>query len=192
MKKLLGLLAAAAIVLSGNIASADTDRYEDTIQRFRNAGQSAEFFDKSYGYAVFPTIGKAAFGLGAGRGKGRVFVQGRHVGDSTVTKLSVGFQAGGQAYSQIIFFEDKRAFDEFTASNFEFAAGVSAVVITASAGAQAGSTGSTAGAAGGRNDATNVGRFVRGMAVFTIVKGGAMYEASVAGQRFSYRPLAKA
>jgi lipid-binding SYLF domain-containing protein len=190
VKTILGLLATAAFILSGNVASAD--EFDATIERFKNAGQSAEFFDKSYGYAVFPTIGKAAFGVGAGRGRGRVFAQGVHVGDSTVTKLSIGFQAGGQAYSQIIFFEDKRAFDEFTSSNFEFAAGVSAVVITASAGAEAGSTGKSAGAASGRNDAAaTAGRFVRGMAVFTIVKGGAMYEASVAGQRFSYTPLAK-
>ena len=32
------------------------------------------------------------------------------------------------------------------------------------------------------------GQFVRGMAIFTVARGGLMYEASVGGQRFSFRP----
>jgi lipid-binding SYLF domain-containing protein len=105
-----------------------------------------------------------------------------------MTQLSVGFQAGGQAYSQIIFFEDQRAFNEFTSGSFTFGGDVSAVAITAGASASAGTGGSTAGASGGRNDATTAGRYQRGMAVFTIARGGLMYQAVVAGQRFSFRP----
>jgi lipid-binding SYLF domain-containing protein len=105
-----------------------------------------------------------------------------------MTQVSVGFQAGGQAYSQIIFFQDKRAFDEFTAGNFQFDANASAVAITAAATGKAGTTGASATASGGKKDATTAGTYYKGMAVFTIVKGGAMYEISVAGQKFSYKP----
>ncbi|MBX5460845.1 MAG: lipid-binding SYLF domain-containing protein [Steroidobacteraceae bacterium] len=165
------------------------DEYEDTIKLFKNAGESAAFFDKSYGYAVFPTVGKGGLGVGAAHGKGRVYEKGRYVGDATLNQLSVGFQAGGQAYSQIVFFQDKRAFDEFTRGEYEFGADVGAVAITAGASARAGTSGAGAGASGGKKDATTVGKYHKGMAVFTIVKGGAMYEASVAGQKFKYTPL---
>ena len=106
-----------------------------------------------------------------------------------MTQLSVGFQAGGQGYSLIIFFEDKRAFDEFTSGSFEFGAQASAVAITAAASAGAGTTGTAAGASGGKRDATTVGDYYKGMAQFVIVKGGAMYEAAIAGAKFSYKPL---
>ena len=165
------------------------DRYSETVDLFKNAGRSASFFKSSYGYAVFPTIGKGGFVVGAAHGDGRVYEQGKYVGDTSVTQVSVGFQAGGQAYSQIVFFQDKRAFDEFTKGNFEFDAGVSAVAITAAASGSAGTTGASAGASGGKKDAsTTAPGYYKGLAVFTIVKGGAMYEASVAGQKFSYEP----
>jgi lipid-binding SYLF domain-containing protein len=105
-----------------------------------------------------------------------------------MTQVSIGFQAGGQAYSEIIFLEDQRAYDEFTGGNFEFGADVGAVAITAAAGASAGTTGASAGASGGKKDATTVGKYHKGVAVFTIVKGGAMYEAAVSGQKFKYTP----
>ena len=107
-----------------------------------------------------------------------------------MTQLSIGWQLGGQAYSQVIFFEDKRAFDDFTSGNFEFGAQATAVAITASAGAQTTTGGGTqAGAAGGKNDASTVSRgYRKGMAVFTVAKGGLMYEAAVAGQKYSYTP----
>jgi len=180
------LVVAAAMMLPA--AAAWADSYDDAIALFKNAGQSAAFFNKSYGFAVFPTIGKGGLGIGGAHGKGRVYRQGKPVGDTSMTQVSVGLQAGGQAYSQIIFLQDQRAFDEFTSGKFAFDASVNAVAITASAGASAGTTGSTAGASGGKNDATTAGGFQKGMAVFTIVKGGAMYEASVAGQKFSYTP----
>ncbi len=169
---------------------AHADRYEETIEIFRDAGQSSAFFDDAYGYAVFPTIGKGGLGLGAARGLGRVFVGGEAVGEVTMTQVSIGFQAGGQAFSQIIFFEDERAFRDFSSGNFEFGANASAVAITAGASATAGSTGASAGASGGQHDARTAGRsYYRGMAVFTVAKGGLMYEAAIGGQRFSYRSL---
>jgi len=167
---------------------ADEKDYADTIKVFQDAGESGSFFGKSYGYAVFPTIGKGGIGVGGAYGKGRVYAKGKYVGDTSMTQVTLGFQLGGQAYSQIIFFEDKRAFDEFTGGNFEFGAQASAVAITAGASAEASTAGSSAGASGGQHDATTVGNYTKGMAVFTVAKGGLMYEASIGGQKFSYTP----
>ena len=170
-------------------AEAFADKYTDTIQIFKDAGESGGFFGKSYGYAVFPTIGKAGLVVGGAGGKGRVYVGGKHVGNSEFGQVTIGFQAGGQAYSMIVFLEDERAFKEFTSGSFKFAAGASAVAITAGASAEASTTGSSAGASAGKNDATTVGGYQRGMATFTVAKGGLMYEASIAGGGFKYQPL---
>jgi lipid-binding SYLF domain-containing protein len=164
------------------------DSYSDTVALFRNAGESAAFFKNSYGYAVFPTVGKGGFVVGGAHGSGRVYARSKYVGDTSMTQVSVGFQAGGQAFSQIVFFEDQRAFDDFTNGNFEFGADVSAVAITAAAGASAGTTGATTSQSGGKKDASTVGQYHKGMAVFTIVKGGLMYQAAVGGQKFKYTP----
>ena len=185
MQRLITALAMAALSFAGFPAHAD--EYSDTVATFKKAGESANFFDDSYGYAVFPTIGKGGLGVGAAHGKGRVYEQGKYVGDASMTQVSVGLQAGGQAYSQIIFFADKRAFDEFTSGNFEFAAGVSAVAITAGVSGTTGTTGSSAGASGGKNDAGTRGKYHKGMAVFTVAKGGLMYEASLGGQKYKYK-----
>jgi lipid-binding SYLF domain-containing protein len=176
---------ASALLLVAGIAHAGN--YTDTINLFRNAGESSAFFHKSYAYAVFPTVGEAGFGVGGALGKGHVYVHGRLVGDTTMGQVSVGFQAGGKAYSQIIFFEDKRALDEFESGTFEFAAGASAVAITAGASVSAGTSGASAGASGGEKDARDAGVYEKGMAVFTIAKGGLMYAATLAGQKFSYK-----
>jgi lipid-binding SYLF domain-containing protein len=104
-----------------------------------------------------------------------------------MTQVTIGLQLGGQAYSQIIFFEDKRAFDEFTGGNFEFGAQATAVAITAGASAQAGSTGASAGASGTQQHAKTAAQYSKGVAVFTVAKGGLMYEASIGGQKFSYK-----
>lgn len=163
------------------------DEYDDTIRVFRDAGQSATFFSKSYGYAVFPTIGKGGLIVGGAHGSGHVYEQGKYLGDSSVTQVTVGLQAGGEAYSEIIFFQDKRAFDEFTAGTFEFSAQAQAVAITAGASAQSSTGGSTAGASSSKKDAKTAGAYYKGMAVFTVAKGGAMFEASIGGQKFSYK-----
>ncbi|HVF62758.1 MAG TPA: lipid-binding SYLF domain-containing protein [Casimicrobiaceae bacterium] len=179
------------IALFAFAAPALADDYTDTIAAFKKAGQSSGHFNTSYGYAVFPTIGKGGLGIAGAHGKGRVYEKGKYVGDTSMTQVTVGLQVGGQAYSEIIFFADKRAFDEFTSGNFEFGAGASAVAITAGASAQAGTTGASAGASGTQDKAKTAGGYHKGMAVFTIVKGGAMVEAAVGGQKFNYKPRAK-
>ncbi|HEU4350579.1 MAG TPA: YSC84-related protein [Burkholderiales bacterium] len=179
------LLLALAITLP--LIPALADDYDDTIKVFKNAGQSGKFFGSSYGYAVFPTIGKGGIGIGGAHGSGRVYEKSAYVGDTTMTQITVGLQLGGQAYSQIIFFQDKRAFDEFTSGNFEFGAQASAVAITAGAQAQAGTAGTGAGASGTQEHAKTTGEYQKGMAVFTVAKGGLMYEASIGGQKFSYK-----
>jgi len=190
MKSMKGtFLMIAALLLAAGPAVAD--KYDDTVSLFKNAGQSGSFFGKSYGYAVFPTIGKAGLGIGGAHGDGRVYEQGKHVGDTSMSQLSIGFQAGAEGYSEIIFFQDKRSFDEFTSGNFEFGANVSAVVITAAASGSASTGSSTASASGGKKDASTAGKYNKGTAVFIISKGGLMYEASVSGQKFKYKPLKK-
>ena len=180
----------AAIFVLGALTSAPVwaDIYSETIEVFQNAVKS-EFFDDSYGYAVFPGIGKGGVGIGGAHGKGRVYAGGNHVGDTRMTQLTIGLQLGGQAYSQIIFFEDERAFNEFTSGNFEFGAQATAVAITAGASAAATTTGTGVGASGSRSAAKAGGDYVKGMAVFTVAKGGLMYEASIGGQKFSYEPV---
>ena len=191
MKTIKAAVLAIAAALCLVAAPAFADKYADTVSLFKNAGQSASFFGKSYGYAVFPTIGKAGLGIGGAHGEGRVYEQGKYVGDTKMTQLSIGWQAGAEGYSEIIFFQDKRSFDEFTSGNFEFGANVGAVVITAAASGTATTTGSTATASGGKKDASTAGKYDKGTAIFIISKGGLMYEASVAGQKFSYKPLKK-
>jgi lipid-binding SYLF domain-containing protein len=183
------MLMFAMLLLAGVASGAAKDEdYKATIDLFKHAGESANFFHDCYGYAVFPNIGKGAFVVGGAYGKGRVYEHGKYVGDTSLTQVSVGFQAGGEGYSQIVFFQDKRAFDEFTDGNFEFDAGVRVVAITASAGGQAGTQGVSGDASGGKKDAATAGQYYKGMAVFTIVKGGALYQASLSGQKYSYKP----
>lgn len=171
------------------ITDAFADKYADTIQIFKNAGESGSFFDKSYGYAVFPTIGKGGLVVGAAGGKGRVYVGGKAVGNSEFGQVTIGLQAGGQTYSMIVFLQDERAFREFSSGSYKFGAGASAVAITAGASAEASTTGRSAGASAGKRDATTVGGYQKGMATFTVAKGGLMYEASIAGGGFKYEPL---
>ncbi|MBP8925477.1 MAG: lipid-binding SYLF domain-containing protein [Pseudomonadales bacterium] len=178
------------LLLICGAAVASADEYSDTVEIFKAAGESSKFFDHAYAYALFPTVGKGGMVIGGAHGKGRVFVRGRHVGNTTMNQLTVGMQLGGQAFSQVIFFEDKRALDEFTSGNFEFGAQATAVAITASASASTSTAGSSAGVSGGKKDATTVGSgYYKGMAIFTVAKGGLMYEASVGGQKFSYEAL---
>ena len=178
-------LVAALLFTSGAFAA---DPYSQTIHLFKNAGDSSQFFQTSYGYAVFPTIGKGGLGVGAAHGKGRVYEKSHLVGDVSMTQLSVGFQAGGQAFSEIIFFESKGAFDDFTSGNFEFGADIGAVAITAGANVSANTSGgASAGASGTKKDAVATGAYRHGVAVFTIAKGGLMYQAAVQGQKFSYK-----
>lgn len=169
------------------------DEYDVTIKAFKESPEGKQFFQNAYGYAVFPTIGKGGFGIGVAHGKGQVYVGGQVTGKSSITQVSVGAQVGGQAYSQIIFFEDKRAYDEFTSGNFEFSAQVSAVAITTGAQAQTSTTGKSASANPGARDAgAQEAKYYKGMAVLVYAKGGFMYEASLGGQKYNFQPIKKA
>jgi lipid-binding SYLF domain-containing protein len=178
------------LVLAAGAARADN--YSETVDMFKNAGDSAAYFSKSYAYAVFPTIGEGGMIVGGAYGKGRVYVGGALVGDTSMTQLSAGFQLGGKAYSQIIFFEDKRSLEEFQSGTFEFGAGASAIAVTAGASAGVGTSGASSSASAGKKDATTrSGGYQKGMLVFTIAKGGLMYTAVIEGQKFSYTPRGK-
>ncbi len=168
------------------------DEYANTIKTFKESPEGQKFFQNCYGYAVFPTIGKGGFGIGVAHGKGQVYVGDQVTGISSVTQVSVGAQVGGQAYSQTIFFEDKRAYDEFTSGNFEFSAQVSAVAITSGAQAQASTTGKSASANPGARDAgAQEAKYHKGLAVLVYAKGGFMYEASLGGQKYNFKPVKK-
>ena len=178
------------IILTGLLTLFSTvpafaDSCTSAINVFKTAQAVQPFFDNCYGYAVFPTVGKGGIVVGGAYGKGRVYQDGLITGTATIAKITVGFQLGGQAFSEIIFFQDKRAYDEFTEGLYEFDASISAVVITAGAQAKAGSDGGTAGASAG--PATGIQaetRYYKGMAVFIHAKGGLMYEAAIGGQKF--------
>jgi lipid-binding SYLF domain-containing protein len=179
------------LVLLLGSGAAYADEFDDAIALFKHAGESAVFFTDCYGYAVFPTVGAGGLIVGGARGKGQVYVHDQVVGDAVMTQLSVGFQAGGKAYSQIIFFQEKRYFDQFASGKFEFGAGASAVAITAGASASIGTDRVSSGASGGKNNATTNGNYQTGMAVFTIAKGGLMFAADISGEKFAYteRPV---
>jgi lipid-binding SYLF domain-containing protein len=163
------------------------DSYSDTIAVYKKSPAVQPFFKSAYGYAVFPTIGKAGFVVGGAFGKGQVYRGGKVTGETSLIKASIGFQAGGQAFSEMIFFEDKRAYDEFTSGNFEFDATASAVAITAGVEAKGGTEGATASAtAGPATGAQAKTNYHKGMVVFTHAKGGLMYEAAIGGQKFSF------
>jgi hypothetical protein len=167
---------------------AQADDFSKTVDVFKQSEAVRPFLKNAYGYAVFPTVGKGGLGIGGAYGTGQVHRGGKVTGEATMTRLSIGFQAGGQAFSEIIFFQDKRAYDEFTSGSFEFDAQASAVVITAGAQAKAGTEGATAGAgAGGSTDQAKI-RYRKGMAVFVQPKGGLMYEAAIGGQKFKFTP----
>ncbi len=135
------VLTICAFFIAGNAFSVFAGDYDQTISVFRKSSAVQPFFNSAYGYAVFPTVGKGGIVVGGAYGKGRVYRQGDITGEVTLSKVSVGFQLGGQAFSEIIFFQDKRAYDDFISGSFEFDASMSAVVITAGAQAKAGTEG---------------------------------------------------
>ncbi len=128
-----------------------------------------DFFENSAGYAVFPKVGKGGIGIGGAHGKGLVIVNDKVVGKTSVSQVTIGFQLGGQVYAQFIFFEDETALKNFQRGNFEFGAEASAVAVTLGASADA--------------------NYDKGVAVFTNVSGGLMYEATISGQKFKYKDL---
>jgi lipid-binding SYLF domain-containing protein len=166
------------------------DQYSDTIDIFKQSPVVQSFFDNCYGYAVFPTVGKGGFVVGGAYGTGQVYAESRVTGTARMIKATVGLQAGGQAYSQMLFFQDKRAYADFTSGTFELDANASAVAITAGVQAKAGTSGTTAGMNTGSTSSRQANtRYYKGMAVFVHATGGFMYEATVGGQKFTFTPL---
>jgi lipid-binding SYLF domain-containing protein len=137
--------------------------YQDTNSNF------AAYFEESYGYAIFPSVGKGAVGIGGAHGKGIVYENGIAIGGAKMTQVTIGFQWGGQAYSEIIFFEDEMALERFKSNKVEFAGQASAIAVTKGASADI--------------------SFKDGIAVYTMPKAGFMYEASIGGQKFKYTPM---
>ena len=127
------------------------------------------FFDTAAGYAVFPSVGKGAIGVGGAYGRGELYEGGKLVGYCTLTQASIGLALGGQKYTEMIFFESKTALDRFKSGSFAFAAQASAVALKSGVSANA--------------------KYSDGVAVFTMGQEGLMYEASVGGQKFSFQPL---
>ncbi|QDF65823.1 lipid-binding SYLF domain-containing protein [Shewanella sp. SNU WT4] len=183
IKAMLVLLSAGICqVFSMSSAWADSS-YQDALSHFKQAPQTAPFFNNAYGYALFPTVAKGGFGIGAAYGEGKVFVAGKATGNTSLSQVSIGFQLGGQAYSEIIFFQHQKAYETFTSGEFEFGAQASAVALNVGVNAQAGSTGTSAKAGN-----AVAAQYINGMTVFTLAKGGLMYEAALAGQAFSFSP----
>jgi len=191
MTKFLTVLVSFLLLTLPLTSTALADEYSAATKVFKEAKASKALFKNCYGYAIFPTIGKGGFGIGGAHGGGRVYEQGVYVGDATMTQITVGFQAGGQAFTQIIFFQNKDSFNEFTTGEFEFGAQATAVAITAGAQASTSTAGSSAGAGASSSRAKNFGRYSNGMATFTVAKGGLMYEASIGGQKFRYKAKKK-
>jgi len=170
--------------------TSDAGSYEKALSSFKAQEATAPFFAESVAYAIFPTIGKGGIGIGGAFGKGRAYKGGVHVGDVSMGQVTIGFQLGAQAYSEIIFFQNDKIFQNFTDGDFEFGADASAVALTASAQASASTKGATASAGtSADNAAGSSAEWYRGMSVFTIAKGGLMYQATIGGQGFDYTPV---
>jgi len=145
------------------------EKAQEALAAFKEKDSSVEkFLNEAVGYVVIPTVGKAGIGIGGARGKGVLYESGSVTAEVTLTQLSIGFQWGGQAYSEFIFFQDSETLNDFKKGNYELGAQVSAVAVTAGVSADA--------------------AFVDGMAIFTQAKGGLMYEAAVGGQKFKVKP----
>ena len=166
-------LAVSAIAMLSCFASwaAEDLRLESkqAIDDFKKADSTlATFFGNSAGYAVFPDVGKGGFIVGGARGKGIVYEKGNPVGRATMTQASIGAQAGGQTFAEVIFFETPSALSDFKNGKFEMSAEVSAVAAS--------------------EGASKAGKYKKGVAVFTLPKSGLMVQASVGGQKFKFEP----
>lgn len=146
-----------------------TDANEARADFIKADGLMKNLFDNSYGYVIFPNVGKGAIGIGGAAGNGAVFQKGKHIGMAKMTQVSIGFQWGGQAYREVIFFETEADLNRFKENKIEFSGQASAVAATKGA-------------------AANI-KYKDGVMIFSQTKGGLMYEASVGGQKFKYRNL---
>ena len=168
-----GLVMLAVLGLAAGASAADNkaSRTKDSkkaLALFKEAdGSLTATLEKAAGYAIFPTVGKGGVGIGGAHGKGQVWEKGEPVGETSLTQVSIGLQLGGQAYAELIIFENQDVLDDFKRGNFEFSAQASAVAAASGASANA--------------------KFEHGVKVLTLAKKGLMYEASVGGQKFGYR-----
>jgi lipid-binding SYLF domain-containing protein len=142
------------------------DSKEAKAEFIKSDPKMAGLFSNAYGYAIFPNVGKGAVGIGGASGNGVAYEHGAEIGTAKLTQLSIGFQWGGQAYREVIFFESKEHMDRFKENRVELSAQVSAVAVKSGASANA--------------------KYVDGVMVFTMQKGGLMYEAAVGGQKFKF------
>lgn len=174
LKKSTLILFLLAFIFSftGNAQKWNPERLQESKEALNemieNSPKLQTFKDKAYGYVVFPRVTKAGIGIGGAAGTGIVFKNHVDVGSSKLKQASVGLQLGGEQYSEAIFFENKKAYDNFINGKLKFDAQASAVAITAGASIDA--------------------AYHDGVAVFTRTKGGLMYQASIGGQHFKYEP----
>ena len=189
-KALLIVMVAFALAPCLTAEAQEVKDYTNTLNVFKSSPVVQPFFENCYGYALFPTVGKAAFVVGGAYGEGQVYRGGKVTGSAQLMHASFGLQLGGKAFSEIVFFQDKRAYDTFTSGNFEFDAKMSAVAVTAGAQAQVGSGGKTASAtAGPKTGAQAETQYKNGMATFVHAKGGLMAEMALGGQKFTFKPF---
>jgi len=175
------------IASGGFLWALDNDDYQQSVDTFARAPLVQPYFRNAYGFALFPWVGKGGVGIGGAYGEGRVYRRNKYRGQSRMIQLSVGALLGGQAYSEIIFFKDKRSYDAFTRGSFAFDASASAVLLDSAMHARTGTTGRSSGTSvHGERTRQLRGGYINGMAVFTHVHGGLMYEAALEGQQFSY------
>ncbi|HTE24383.1 lipid-binding SYLF domain-containing protein [Flavitalea sp.] len=128
-----------------------------------------KWFTDSYGYVIFPNVGKGGVIVGGAGGNGTVYEKGQSIGTANMVQATVGAQVGGKAYREVIFFETKDALDRFRENKFEFSSQIAAVALKSGVSANA--------------------KYTEGVAVFTEDKGGLMAEVSVGGQKFTFKSL---
>ena len=169
------LIAASALALTvaglgqGAWAAVTEDEVKTALAEFeRTNAKITPFIQGAHGYAVFPSVGKGAIGIGGAHGSGLVYEKGKLIGKTSLSQVTIGFQLGGQAYRELICFQTKDALDKFKGGNYEFDAQAGAVAVTAGVSVDA--------------------AYEHGVAIFTMAKGGLMYEASVGGQKFTFEP----
>ncbi len=173
---------ATALILGGGVGACSTEPKTESqkstldaessaaLTAFKNSDSSLQsLLDRSPGYAVFPEIGKAGLGIGGSYGRGEVFEGGKKIGYADVVKGTIGLQIGAQTFSELIIFLNQKTLDTFKKGEMEFGADVSAVAIKSGAAATADHS--------------------KGVVVFVRTKGGLMAEASVGGQKFTFKPL---
>ncbi len=188
--KLHTAVVAAFVLATSNMALAQkVEDQTETIELFKTIPQVAAYFGSAYGYAVWDRIGRGGLGIGGARGRGQVYLGGKVTGFSTLTDITFGAQAGGQAYRQVIFLQNKAAYDKFVSGKFEFDASASAVAVTASAQASAGTQGASSSAGAGNPNTGAAAGYVNGMQTFTMAEGGLMYAATIGGQRYNFKAV---